>query len=204
MVPLSCRKLTIYRPLQPPLLFLSSISSLRGAMQSGPESHLWLLLSPCCWQPLRGCPFPYHKDCTISVMLSPFLHCWLQVSLPLSRNVPLSLLWFNCWRPSIRLSTSLCPPFPLGVTNKREGLDSTGFAVFSWRLFPALTPLVSLLWCWLYCIQISGHDSSMMTWDQCRSIMNWNNSLKISNQQMPDNNCETLKRGLIFFTAAKF
>lgn len=145
-----CRKLTIYRPLQLPLLFFSSISSLRGAMQSGPENHLCLLLVPCCWQPLRGhVPSPTVRtaqylwcSCPFSIADCRWVFPWL-LSLP--RNVPLSMLWFKCWRPSSRFSTSLCSPFPLGVTNERVSLDSTDFAVFcSYRLGVSLVMLAVL------------------------------------------------------------
>lgn len=126
-----CRKLTICRPVQLPLLFFSSISSLRGAM---PRKPLAPSPRPQLLTSTGHVPSPHHKDCTISAMLLSFsiadcrwVFPWL-LSLP--RNVPLSLLWFKCWRPSSGFSTSLCPSFPLGVTNKREGLVPTNFSGF--------------------------------------------------------------------------
>lgn len=144
-----CRKLTIYRPLQLPLLLLSSISSLRGVMQSGPENHLWLLLTPCCWQPLRGhVPSPTMRttqylwcSCPFSVALCRWVFPWL-LSLP--RNVPLSMLWFASGDLPVGLAHLCAPPFLLDTTNKREDLYFSYFAVFflegCFLLLPPLCP----------------------------------------------------------------
>lgn len=148
-----CRKLTIYRPLQLPLLLLSSISSLRGVMQSGPENHLWLLLTPCCWQPLRGhVPSPTMRttqylwcSCPFSVALCRWVFPWL---LSLLRNVPLSMLWFASGDLPVGLAHLCAPLFPWIQLIKGKILTSLILLFFSLKAascsYPLCVPLVML------------------------------------------------------------
>lgn len=125
-----CRKQTIYRPLHLPLLFLSSISISEEQCRVAHKTNCDFSSHPAAdnhWEGLSlSPPRGLHNICD-ALALSPLLAA--------GESSPGFCPWpemchYLCCGLRAGFSTSLCPSFPLDITNKRQGLDSTDFAVF--------------------------------------------------------------------------